>query len=156
MPKISKTHQKIMKIWFQHFIFILRYIIIYQYYVFKFSIPNSKFYVRKKFAQKRSRCEILVKLSWWTFFEDILWFFCKIHQAELGISLFSLTLNIHNFFHNEPILKIFDVLKSYVSETFISGVYVVRGQDLPPPPIANVKRFSAKSQNPDTKWSAPP
>ena len=84
---------------------------------------------------------------------------CSIGKSELEFPEFfkiSSTLNSHNFFHIEPILKFFDVLKSYVSETFISGVYVVRGHDLPPPPIANVKGFSAKSQNPHTKWSAPP
>ena len=54
------------------------------------------------------------------------------------------------------IRKFLDVLKSYESESFISGVYDARGHDLPPLPRENVKRVSVKIQIGPPGRCAPP
>ena len=59
---------------------------------------------------------------------------------------FKPTLESHNCFHNSPIHKKINFLKSYESESFISGVYGAWGQALPTSPEANVRWFSAKSR----------
>ena len=82
----------------------------------------------------------------WTHFQ---WFRLSFAQIFIKFSILLIFLQLSSsqkYICTWSIQKNLDVLKSYESESFISGAYGAWGQALPTSPEANVRWFSAKSR----------